>query len=288
MNFPKFELTNAGISAVLAGVYGGSTITFTGVKLGSGNAPANIKTMTDIVTTVATVGITDIDVDSGKADIEFLFNNNSIVSGFYLREIGIMAKIDDGNPFLYAYSNSGSHAGYVKPYDSDTYVSMVFNVYVAVGDAEHVTAIISEAVGYVSTEEFEAHTGNDTNPHQVTKEQVGLGNVPNLAPSDMTVTFTQASTLTDPTTGSTLATLMGILSKAVNSLRTHLTSATNPHNVTYSQVGAAAASHTHSASDFTSGVLDVWRGGTGVTSYTDLAIALAATVAETKSYLGIV
>lgn len=46
----------------------------------------------------------------------------------------------------------------------------------------------------------------------------------------------------------------------------HLSDYQNPHHVTYSQAGAAAASHTHNASAITSGVLPPSRGGTGVTS----------------------
>lgn len=245
MNFPNFQLTSAGVDAIMQAVYNGSTITFTAVKIGDGTAPSNIKAMTDIVHTKATASFTSIDIDDGVANLDFTFNNSTIASGFYLRELGIMAKVDNGNPVLYAYSNSGSNAGYLKPYASDSYVNMVFSIYVAVGDAEHVTAIISEAVGYVTTEQFEVHTGNSTNPHNVTKQQVGLGNVPNLAPSDMTINFTKASTLTAPTSGSKLSILIGLLAKAIDSLIAHLTDSNNPHSTTYAQIGAAAASHTH-------------------------------------------
>lgn len=287
MNFPNFQLTSAGVDAIMEAVYNGATITFTAVKMGDGNAPSNIKEMTDIVHTQATASFTSIHVEDGVANLDFLFNNSSISSGFYLRELGIMASVDDDEPVLYAYTNSGSNAGYLKPYESDSYVNMVFSVYVAVGDAEHVTAVISEAVGYVTTEEFEAHTGSSTNPHGVTKEQVGLGNVPNLAPSDMTIDFTEASALSLPTSGSKLSVLVGLLSKAISSLLSHLTDDTNPHNVTCSQIGAAAEDHTHDASHIISGTLGVDRGGTGVTSYVDLSKKLCATVAETVSYLGL-
>lgn len=50
--------------------------------------------------------------------------------------------------------------------------------------------------------------------------------------------------------------------------------ATNPHNVTYSQVGAAAANHTHSASEITSGTFPIERGGTGVSTYEALMALL--------------
>ena len=55
----------------------------------------------------------------------------------------------------------------------------------------------------------------------------------------------------------------------------HVANQNNPHNVTLTQLGAAAASHTHSASDISSGTLPASRGGTGYTSLEDLAAALS-------------
>ena len=38
-----------------------------------------------------------------------------------------------------------------------------------------------------------SHIGSQSNPHGVTKSQVGLGSVPNVATNDQTPTFSQAS-----------------------------------------------------------------------------------------------
>ena len=46
----------------------------------------------------------------------------------------------------------------------------------------------------------------------------------------------------------------------------HFTNLDNPHEVTAEQVGAAASSHNHSASEITSGELPIARGGTGATT----------------------
>lgn len=54
----------------------------------------------------------------------------------------------------------------------------------------------------------------------------------------------------------------------------HLDDTSNPHNVTPAQIGAAASSHTHSASDVTSGTLPIARGGTGATTAADARINL--------------
>lgn len=48
----------------------------------------------------------------------------------------------------------------------------------------------------------------------------------------------------------------------------HISDKDNPHGVTPSQIGAAASSHNHSASNITSGTLSTARGGTGQTTLT--------------------
>ena len=73
-----------------------------------------------------------------------------------------------------------------------------------------------------------SHTNNKSNPHSVTKAQVGLGNVDNTSDANKPI-----STATQT---------------ALN--------------------GKANSSHTHAAGDITSGTLSVARGGTGQTTLT--------------------
>ena len=81
------------------------------------------------------------------------------------------------------------------------------------------------------------HIANTSNPHNVTKTQVGLGNVPNVATNDQTPTYTAASANTALTSGEKLSVAMGKIAKAVSSLISHLANTSNPHSVTKSQVG---------------------------------------------------
>lgn len=62
-------------------------------------------------------------------------------------------------------------------------------------------------------------------------------------------------------------------------LTNHINNKSNPHGVTLSQIGAAAASHNHSAGNITSGTLPVARGGTGLTASPSLLVNLASTAA---------
>lgn len=82
----------------------------------------------------------------------------------------------------------------------------------------------------VIKESLDAHIGNKSNPHKVTKAQVGLGNVQNLAPADMPVSTAQAAAIADAKAAGT---------KAQTNLNAHANRKDNPHNVTRAQLGLA-------------------------------------------------
>lgn len=82
----------------------------------------------------------------------------------------------------------------------------------------------------VIKESLDAHIGNKSNPHNVTKAQIGLGNVQNLAPADMPVSTAQATAITDAKAAGT---------KAQTDLNAHANRSDNPHNVTRAQLGLA-------------------------------------------------
>lgn len=118
----------------------------------------------------------------------------------------------------------------------------------AMAENEDVVAALEESIGKKANEaEFTSHTGNTSNPHSVTKAQVGLGNVPNVATNDQTPTYTEASTLTALTSGEKLSVAMGNIAKAVSSLISHLANKSNPHGVTKSQIGLGNVDNTADA-----------------------------------------
>lgn len=82
------------------------------------------------------------------------------------------------------------------------------------------------------------HSGDESNPHNVTAAQVGLGNVPNKSTNDQQPTFTEASALTELTSGEKLTLMMGKIATAIKNLISHLGNKSNPHGVTAAQTGA--------------------------------------------------
>ena len=74
----------------------------------------------------------------------------------------------------------------------------------------------------------DSHIGNKSNPHGVTKAQVGLGNVNNTSDADKPVSTAQATAIADAKAAGT---------NAQTNLTTHMQNMSNPHGVTRDQLG---------------------------------------------------
>lgn len=74
----------------------------------------------------------------------------------------------------------------------------------------------------------DSHIGNKSNPHGVTKAQVGLGNVNNTSDADKPVSTAQATAIADAKAAGT---------NAQTNLTTHIQNNSNPHGVTRDQLG---------------------------------------------------
>ena len=74
----------------------------------------------------------------------------------------------------------------------------------------------------------DSHIANKSNPHGVTKAQVGLGNVNNTSDADKPVSTAQATAIADAKAAGT---------NAQANLNTHTQNKSNPHNVTRDQLG---------------------------------------------------
>lgn len=135
-----------------------------------------------------------------------------------------------------------------------------FGFYIAIATTETIS-IEMEFTGIVTAKQFDdyklvtdetlntlnEHAKNTENPHKVTAQQVGLGNVPNVTTDNQTPTFTQSSTLSEINSGEKLSTLFGKIKKAIVDLISHLANTSNPHSVTKSQVGLGNVDDTSDA-----------------------------------------
>lgn len=96
--------------------------------------------------------------------------------------------------------------------------------------------------GLTTTGELSAHTGNTNNPHQVTKTQVGLGNVDNT--SDLNKPVSTATQTALNAKSATSHTHTGTYEPANANIQSHISSTENPHSVTKTQVGLGNVDNT--------------------------------------------
>lgn len=80
------------------------------------------------------------------------------------------------------------------------------------------------------------HLTDFMNPHKVNKEQVGLGNVPNVTTNDQTPTYEEAEEFENISSGEKLSIAFGKIQKAISSLLGHINNFDNPHKTTKSQI----------------------------------------------------
>lgn len=264
------KLTPSGTDLLLRAIAGEVNIKFTAIQLGNG-ADAG-KSAAALSNPLLTAEISSYEVGDVFVTLRTTFSNSQVSASFRATEVGVLAHdpdTEDGT-LLYAYQYTPEGESDYIPASTDKVLETQMDVLVYIGDAENVTASISQSLVYASRADLEAHVKNMGNPHKVTAEQVGLGNVPNAATNDLTPTYTEARALVGMKSGEKLSIAFGKIAKSVSSLIAHMENSENPHKVTADQVGAAKEFHKHSTNDLTGGVLGVARGGTGVTGYDKL------------------
>ena len=245
---------------------GGEKLTFTKFKIGNGVTDnENIFLFTDLVNPLFEFQISTINKEVGCVKLTGQFDNSNIEDSFRINELGVFCKGEDDKEVMYAYSNESNNNGLLIGAAINGFMEHIISVIIAVGDAENVTAMLSENGIYAPKEQLDSHI-ESKNPHGIDAETVGLGDVPNVPTNDQTPTYTMATANTNLVSGEKLSTAFGKISRAIKSLIAHLNNSSNPHGVTCSQLEAAQSEHHHSATDIISGTVSVERGGTGGTT----------------------
>lgn len=275
------QLTDAGRSLLLRAI-AGESVEFTRFKLGNGSAPDNEGALTDLVNPILAYPFDEATTGEGYIELTGSFDSTAVESEFKCRELGIFARGEDNTELLYAYANDAEQAGWIRPGGTDAVSEYKTSVVVAIGSAEHVTAIISTSQIYAAKDDLDSHVANTSNPHGVTKAQLDLDNVPNVQTNDQTPTYTVPDETANLTSGEKLSVAFGKIAAAVRDIISHLKNKNNPHEVTVAQIGAAEALHEHSAIEVTAGTLGIARGGTGVNTLDKLR----GLMMQTGSYTG--
>lgn len=276
MGYLSPGLTTIG-RAMMTEALDGAGVVFTKIVIGDGTGPASDRDATAVVNPIMTLAITGLEKHEDYVVLKTLFNNEQLTTGFYIKELGVYAKqVGSEEEKLYAYRYTATECDYVPANNTGRMVEVSMRVIVAVSDAENISAMIDKS-GCVTIEDFEAHIHDYNNPHRVTKAQVGLENVENVAFLDQEIDFTTAESLEELEVGETVRSALGKLNKAIADL-----AAGGGGGGGGGEGGGGGSDtipeHTHSTNDITSGVLPLERGGTGTTSLNGLKRQVARSI----------
>ncbi len=154
--FAKTIVTTAG-KEMIAKSQNGQTLTFTRVALGDGligkkDDPVNFTAIKNERLSAPIAKYTDR--GNGQFELQFRVSNQEVETGFWHREIGVMAKIDEGEEQLYAYTTAGNQASFL--YDKTTPIEeRIVNVAFVIGNAQNVQVIVNSSIIYVTLEDME-------------------------------------------------------------------------------------------------------------------------------------
>ncbi|MDE6578917.1 MAG: collagen-like protein [Ruminiclostridium sp.] len=192
-----------------------------------------------------------------KITVNMRVQNKGLSEEYTLRQIGLFARLEgDDSDVLFAVIQD--IFGEVIPEESNNSEFLTeFDFVIPVANSGKIQVEITPNT-FATTEdiakaekELEGHISDKGNPHNVTKAQVGLGNVPNVATNDQTVTYTAAADLGELASGEKLSIAFGKLAKAVKSLIEHIGDSVK--HITAAERtawnGKAAGNHTHTAAE---------------------------------------
>lgn len=218
------KLTRKGLE-LSASVAAGGSLRFTKFAIGSGTLeyaddPARF---TDLKENRHEFGIDKIEKNGTSVTVTGTFDSSLIVSAFRLRELGIFCEDEDGAEHLFAYGNDGDKAGQIENL-SDATVEQTITLVFSFSTTANVTATLTGASAYATRADLEAHEDDDQNPHNVTKAQIGLGNVQNVAPNNMQISYAESTAENlNLISGEKISVAFGKIASALKKTLSHIT-----------------------------------------------------------------
>lgn len=153
-DFLPLQLTNAGRDMLTQG-RAGHVLTFTRVAIGDGSATGTqIDSLTALKGHKLYIPIAKNEtVHAGQMRLQFRVNNKIVTNGFYFREIGLMAKVDNGAEQLYAYTTCSDKARML--YDNTYPIQeRVINIDTVTDNAVNVKVILDWSIVYATKKDI--------------------------------------------------------------------------------------------------------------------------------------
>lgn len=153
-DFLPLQLTNIGRDMLTQG-RAGHVLTFTKVAIGEGTATGTaVDSLTALKSHKLYLPISKNEtVHAGQMRLQFRVNNKIVTTGFYFREIGLYAKVDNGTEQLYAYTTCGDKARML--YDNTYPIQeRVINIDTVTDNAVNVKVILDWSIVYATKKDI--------------------------------------------------------------------------------------------------------------------------------------
>lgn len=160
--FPDMTPTTNGDKMLIQAV-NGHKLVFTRGAFGSGSLSDSddIKTFTALKSEKMSLPIVDTAVSDTGEKITLTFNcsNSSLDTGFINREVGVFAKLDNGDEVLYSYSNAGMAYDYIPSKETPTNEN-TFEIEVYISSEAEINVTIDGSIVYLTKEQVEEKIDN--------------------------------------------------------------------------------------------------------------------------------
>lgn len=258
MEWNNYCVTNAGVE-VLKKAIGGKKVTITAAKSGTDTVPeGELKEQSVLSGTVRNATIANATNQPEGYRVTLRVTNTGVKTSYIFKQLGLFATAEDESEVLFAILQSEN--GETVPDESELYTYDV-SLIIAISDTSNITVNVDKT-SYVTEEELDGHKTDKSNPHSVTKAQVGLGNVDNTSDENKPISSATQTALNGksdkthkhktadisdmptalPADGGNADTVDG---KHASDF------AASSHTHTAADIGAAASSHTHTKSQIT-------------------------------------
>lgn len=210
-----YTLTNNG-AVLMTQVAAGRTILFTRVESGSGYtaSPAGLQSVID---KKQDMFLDEVLFENRQATIKTVLSNMQLEEGYQLRQVGVYAKLEGDEADTLVIIGQQYNGEKIPPY-GEGIIQIEYDIAMKVSGTGNVT-IEGVGTGYVTKGQFQAHLNDHSNPHQVTKKQIGLELVPNVGTDDQTPAFEEAAERENIVSEEKLSVIMGKIRKWFADLR---------------------------------------------------------------------
>ncbi len=146
--FNGYILTEKGRELLAKGLSGGK-IEFTKMQIGDGTSSVDARSMTALVNPKKDLALLNINTKGGQCELTALLSNQDLITGFYIKELGVFAKGDDEIEILYAY-NISTNPDFIPPFSANNIVEIEYVDTIIVDQVTNITAVIDPSITYIT------------------------------------------------------------------------------------------------------------------------------------------